>query len=109
MNKRLRKKKGLAKIQDSELWGLDVTLAKYILPRLERFKEINKMSHPIAFGSIEEWHEVIDKMVYSFDYVLKEDSGIGFDLLNEEERECRYKKYQEGMDLFAKHFMDLWD
>lgn len=109
MNKWLRKKKGLSKIQDSELWGLDITLAKYILPRLKRFKDINKMSHPISFGSIEEWHSIIDKMIYSFDYVLKEDCGLNSVSITDEEKEKRYKNYQEGMDLFAKHFMDLWD
>lgn len=109
MNKRLRKKKGLSKIQDSELWGLDVTLAKYILPRLQRFKDININSRPLSFGSMEEWHKVIDKMEYSFDYVLKEDLGLNDINLSEEEKEERLKKYQEGMNLFAKHFMDLWD
>ena len=40
MNKRLRKKKGLSKITEEELWGLDITLAKYILPRLSLKKLI---------------------------------------------------------------------
>lgn len=109
MNKRIRKKKGLSKITEEEVWGLDVTLAKYILPRLIKFKEVNVMSHPIAFENIEEWHKVIDKMIYSFDYVLKEDSGMCNLNMTEEEREERHKKYKEGMNLFAEYFMDLWD
>ena len=28
---------------DSETWGLDGTLARFILPRLQRFKEVTKI------------------------------------------------------------------
>ena len=108
MNKRIRKKKGLSKIKDEELWGLDVTLAKYILPRLKKFKEKNTMSHPVSFGNKEEWHSVIDKMIYSFDYVLKHDLGK-LDKLSTKDKKEYHERYKEGMDLFAKHFMDLWD
>ena len=45
MNKRLKKKKGLSKIQNSELWDLDYTIIKFILPRLKKFKEINIYSY----------------------------------------------------------------
>lgn len=103
MNKRLRKKKGLSKITEEELWGLDITLAKYILPRLIKFKEINIMGRPTDFDSQESWHKVIDKMIYSFQYVLEQNSGAYSSLKAKED------KYQEGMQLFAKYFMDLWD
>lgn len=106
MNKRLRKKKGLSKIRVEELWGLDLTLAKYILPRLIRFKDINYMSYPSNFENHEEWHKVIDKMIYSFEYVIKRNYEVYKDL---EEEKKRYEKYKEGMQLFAEYFIDLWD
>lgn len=102
MNKRLRKKKGLSKITHEELWDLDVTLAKYILPRLIRFKEINKMGYPTEFNNSKEWHEAIDKMIWSFNKVLK-------DNWNYEDIKNESKRYLEGMHLFAEHFSDLWD
>ena len=46
MNKRLKKKRGLSKIQDSEYWNLDLTIIKFILPRLKKFKKINIHSYP---------------------------------------------------------------
>ena len=49
MNKRLRKKKGLLKIREEEIWGLDLTLAKYILPRLIKFKDVNDRSFLFFF------------------------------------------------------------
>ena len=53
MNKRIKKKKGFSKIQNSELWDLDYTIIKFILPRLKKFKEINISSYPTKCGNIE--------------------------------------------------------
>lgn len=106
MNKRLRKKKGLLKIREEEIWGLDLTLAKYILPRLIKFKDVNDRSFPTDFENHEEWHKTIDKMIYSFEYVIKHNYEVYKDL---EEEKKRHEKYKEGMQLFAEHFMDLWD
>ena len=41
MNKRLKKKMGLSKIQNSELWNLDYAIIKFILLRLKKFKKTN--------------------------------------------------------------------
>lgn len=104
MNKRIRKKRGLSKITPEELWGLDVTLAKYILPRLIKFKEININSHPQDFSGMKEWHDAIDKMIWSFEKVLKDDWNNVYSELGRENM-----RYLEGMNLFAYHFNDLWD
>lgn len=105
MNRRIRKKKGLSKITNEEVWGLDITLAKYILPRLIKFKTINTMSRPSEFKNLEEWHNVIDKMIWSFDEHLKND----FPLSNSPDFKEQVDRYEEGLQLFAKHFGDLWD
>lgn len=102
MNKRIRKKKGLSKIRPEEVWGLYDTLAKYILPRLHKFKEVNVNSYPQGFSSIEEWHNTIDKMIWSFEIVIKDDWSTRDALAD-------IKRYEEGMALFAKYFRDLWD
>ena len=94
MNKRMRKKKGLSKITYSELWGLDYTLAKYILPRLIKFKE-NVEGHPSNI-TWEEYLVVLDKMIWSFNYVVKDVKG-------QEDDRC-----QEGLHLFAEYFRSLW-
>lgn len=107
MNKRLKKKNGLSKITNEELNGLDFTLAKYILPRLIRFKDYNTMGHPSNFKNQEEWHNTIDKMIYSFKYVI--DNNYKNIFKNTEEDKLNYEKYKEGMTLFAEYFMDLWD
>ena len=104
MNKRTRKKKGLAKITNEECWGLDITLAKYILPRLEKFEILNTNIHPCEFKNMEEWHKIINKMIYSFKFILKDELIIDIELSKAED-----KRVQEGLDLFARYFRDLWD
>lgn len=102
MKTRLKKKKGLSKIQDKELWGLDVTIAKFVLPRLIKFKQ-KLGSYPSNLKDSQEWEGIIDKMIWSFEYVIKDDS---YCLKYSEED---WKRYKEGMDLFAEYFRDLWD
>ena len=41
------------------------------------------------------WHEILDKMIYSFDEILKDDS-------------TDQDKIQEGLELFVKYYMNLW-
>ena len=101
MNKRLRKKKGLSKITINELWGLDYTLAKYILPRLIKFKE-NAESYPSDI-TWEEYLVILDKMIWSFDYIVKKEYNTNFEDYIQEDKRC-----QEGLDLFAKYFRSLW-
>ncbi|OSA95689.1 UNVERIFIED_ORG: hypothetical protein B2H93_04525 [Clostridium botulinum] len=107
MNKRLRKKNGLSKIQNSELWDLDLTIINFILPRLIKFKKININSHPIKCDSIENWHKIIDKMIWSFQFA-KDVSRLNYS--NEYRKDStNWNKYNEGMDLFKKYLLDLWD
>ena len=103
MNKRLKKKKGLSKIQDSEYWDLDLTIIKFILPRLKKFKKININSYPDKCGNIENWH----KIIWSFQFAL---DVAEFNYSNEYRTDKKnWSKYNEGMDLFKEYLLDLWD
>ena len=107
MNKRIKKKKGLSKIQNKELWDLDYTLIKFILPRLEKFKKVNQMSYPKNCDSLEDWHKIIDKMIWSFQFAF---DVIQYNYSTEyRTSEYNWNKYYEGMDLFKEYLMDLWD
>lgn len=97
---------------DSATWSLDDHLAKLILPRLKRFKELNKHAYPGKFPGIdrpdtvetfEEWHEVLDKMIFAFEWHADDDRKYGkFD-------ETEYEKVKEGLQLFAMFYGALWD
>ncbi|MFY8263038.1 hypothetical protein ACOT7R_09080 [Clostridium perfringens] len=107
MNKRIAKKKGLLKIREEELWSLDVTLAKYILPRLQKYRNMERMGYPIGLSDGKEWNEILDKMIYAFEYVVKRDESVVYTDYDEEMK--KREKYKEGICLFAKYFMELWD
>ena len=93
-NKKLRKDIKQNGFDKSECWNLDITIAKFILPRLKYFRETT-ISYPQADMGLDGWHEILDKMIYSFDEILKDDS-------------TDQDKIQEGLELFAKYYMNLW-
>ena len=98
---------------DDELWGLELTIAEFCLPRLIRFKEI-KCSYPGDGISEIDWDEILDKIIYSFEEIIREsdpfyDQEVEINKEYLEKRKIKIEKIQEGLDLFAKYFMNLWD
>lgn len=110
MNKRLRKKylkkQGLY-VNPRETWNLDVTIAKYIVPRLKLYKKLNN-GYPgrDEMDTPEKWDEALDKMIHAFELAAKNYDGIygatGEDYIENviETRDV----VQEGLQLFAKWF-----
>ena len=111
---------------DGEVWSLDLAIAENVLPRLKRLKELkDDIPAPlynnntlyidniidqeereqeralVAKETWEEWQQILDKMIYSFNFVI--DNYAVYDIKSEE-----YKKYQEGMNFFVQYFLYLW-
>lgn len=84
---------------DSETWSLDYTIAKFILPRLKRFKEVTN-GYPGGLSE-EEWDEILDKMIYAFDLKVNYDSDFDW-------KDGDQKKFDEGIKLFSEWFLHLW-
>jgi hypothetical protein len=82
---------------DSETWSLRDTIARFIIPRLKRFREIS-IAYP-AEMTYEEWNSILDKMIKAFELV--DDRYL---TLTDEQQ----KEYEEGISLFKEHFMGLW-
>ena len=83
---------------DSQCWSLDYSLAKIILPRLQRFKEVT-IGFP-ADLSEQEWASILDQMIAAFQFFGSEERWSA------PHEEC--EKHQEGIDLFAQHYQSLW-
>lgn len=81
---------------DSELWCLNKTIVGFILPRLKVFRE-KHCSTPENMSK-EEWNSVLDKMIVSFELLLKEENT------NEEKL-----KIDSGLRLFSRYLEKLWD
>ena len=90
---------------ETECWNLDVTIAKFILPRLKTFKRIHH-GYPSELGE-GQWEEALNKMIFAFEESITYDEWE-FKLTPKELSE-KQKKIEEGLSLFAKHFRDLWD
>lgn len=103
---------------DKDIWSLDYTIAKFALPRIKRLKEVTH-GYPSCFSEPEEWDKVLDEMIFAMDFIAncKEDDyypdlkDMKRDISKEEWQPLRdaQTRTQNGLDLFGKHFRNLWD
>lgn len=133
MNNRQRKKwlkKQDLYVNPKETWSLDITFAKYIIPRLKKFKELNN-GYPgdEEMDTPEKWDDALDKMIQAFEYVINLDEywiddprydytdiEFGHDkelyekvMKNKIAEDIRrLEAINEGLQLFAKYYMSLW-
>lgn len=97
-----------------ETWSLYTSIAIFVLPRLKHFRE-NTVGYPMQFKTLNEWHEALDKMIFSFENVLKYDdifeSPPEYLKIHKNKKDA-YTAYSNdlniGFELFGKHFMNLW-
>lgn len=133
MNKRQRKKylkqKGLY-VSRSELWDLDYTITKWIIPRLKAFKkssttypDIDKKLYfetgEIKRITFEDWQNILEEIIVAFEQVnidpmdiaIREKIVFKNKLDNKNyENICkqRQEKIERGLDLFKYYIQDLW-
>ena len=96
---RWKKERDTRGFDSSELWSLDFTIAKFILPRLKAFR-----AKPYGYpGSLTEdkWNEILDKMIESFDIIVNDDGC--WDIIPE-----KRVLVKTGFDLFHEYFFHLW-
>lgn len=144
-----KRKKQIKKLQGGlpvfpEEYGYEAfhVMAVYILGGLKAYKSCGN-SYPGTLKSYNEWMQLLDKMIWSFDQIVNEcpddpetihfnkkwkeaeEKGIKLmktngnqivfsEILDEgrptkEEVLAYHARIQEGLDLFAKYFRDLWD
>lgn len=78
MRQRARKKwlkKHNQYINPKELWNLDYTVAKFVLPRLIKFKE-NSLGFPgyDEADTMDKWQDILHKMITTFGYIVTDDN-----------------------------------
>jgi len=82
---------------DSETWALGVVIAKFALPRLERFKEVaNGYPEDLTW---KQWQGILNKIIFAFEKIAKNET---------EESETVTARIEEGLSLFGKYFRHLW-
>lgn len=85
----------------TELWNLDYTIAKFILPRLIAYMEDNVAGYPSSFENAQQWQKTLLKMIKAFELIIQKNEG---ELLTAKEE----KKIAKGLKLFAKNLQNLW-
>ena len=91
---------------EREIWSLQTRISNYILPRLKLYRDIS-VGRPGNVPTIEEWHDILDKMIKAFEIssLIFEHRSDPYYNINTEEG---YNIYKEGMELFKEYFLDLW-
>lgn len=88
---------GEDEVMSDELWNLDFTLARFILPRLVAFRS-ETVSYPLD-ADPDQYKQDLDTMIAAFKLILKDDILTG---------EKEMYTIETGLALFAKHFRSLW-
>jgi hypothetical protein len=88
---------------DTELWGLDDSFSRFILPRLKALRQ-QKLEPPHKTMELTRWHSLLDKMIHAFELLLPEAGGTwSRGTLTDRER----AQVQEGLDHFRTYFFAL--
>jgi len=94
-------------ISPDETWSLYNVISEFVLPRLKLFKE-DHGGYPMGMTG-EQWNEILDKMIFAFEWTEMEDKMTPeYEALTKEQKDKAWKKYEEGVELFAEYFMALW-
>ena len=109
-------------IDIEELYDLDITIARFILPRLIAFKQHCERTPRLNMPK-EEWNEILDKMIYAFDRIAcqteeetPEYKAYIKAIWNNEEdladlkrdAKASLKPISEGLSLYHKYYRSLW-
>ena len=84
---------------DEEIWNTDNTLARLIAPRLRAFAAIDKHCFPTGFSDMRQWNSAIQQMAEAFELMCTVRT-----LTTDEETAVK-----TGLELFCKHYRNLWD
>lgn len=85
---------------NSELWNLDGTIAKFVYPRLKAFFEHSNevQAIPGSINTYDEWKAILEKMVNGFELMSS-------DRIKTDDEE---KLENEALKLFSEYFFALW-
>ena len=91
----------------NECFSLYYPIAEFIYPRLKYFRTSKKMGYPTELNSMEEWTEILDKMLVSV-YIGLHENRIS-QSTTAQEYQVILDGAMEGLKLFGEYCLSLWD
>lgn len=82
-------------------WNAYVHIAEFALPLIKSLDKA-ETAYPSQFERWEDWSVALKAMIFSLEYVSDDDPEVNYAPIFQD-------KVQHGLDLFGKHFRDLWD
>lgn len=82
------------KIDKQDWISVKSTLPLILVPLLKEFKK-NTKSYPISMDE-EKWAKILDRMIFAFENVDNVNDKVTYDAVT------------NGINLFARHYQDLW-
>lgn len=89
---------------DCDVWSLDHYLAGWLPEALERL-QVNKVGHPLGMTS-RGWQTRLGTMRDGF-LAVREIEDMNF--TTPHESQILQRRMARGLNMFAKHFLSLWD
>jgi hypothetical protein len=90
-----------------DMWSLDRSIAKYLLPRLKHFKKITNC-YPTGLTR-KQWERELNKMIAAFDLMTDDDKYYKMDSNTTRYNNSKADKIiDDGLDSFRKYFKSLW-
>lgn len=86
---------------DSETWNLNITISRFIIPRLRRLLELNDCFVCEPEMTAGEWKVILEDMLYFHEMVVAIHEGMDPMLLDAE-------RYNEGRTNFFAYYNSLW-
>ncbi len=83
---------------ERELWNLNSAISRFALPRLKRFKTMERTGYPAGLDSMDAWNDIIDDMIYAFEVEVDSDTELD-----------ETARYYRGHAHFRKYWLGLWD
>lgn len=86
-------------VSPDETWSLDISIARFLVPRLRMFKELTCGYPACLKGGLDEWRRIIGKMERAFKLIAQDKTTYS---------ESEHNAIEKGLDLFRMYFHSLW-
>jgi len=91
---------------DSDVWDIDCYISHWMPSALRRLRHSGN-SYPADLSGRDEWDKILDEMILGFEATRKvQELEFGS---TEEERSLVLAQANRGLELFRRHYFDLWD